>query len=81
VVPSVNHVKSSPLWSGQRAEDGMVEHVDAAPKARFTLSDDRVHLGNLGPEFFAHLRRWQAFRYRHRGRFDSGGHVTQSHDD
>ena len=77
---SMHHMELSPLWRGQRAQDGVVEHVDAATKARFTSRDDRVHLGNLGPEFLAHLRRRQAFGDRHRGRFDTVGHVTESHD-
>ena len=81
VMLAMHHMKLSPLWRGQRAQDGMVEHVDATSKARFAPRYDCIHLDDLGPEFFAHLRRWQAFRDRHRRRLDSARHVTQSHDD
>ena len=81
VMHSMHHMELSPLWRGQWAQDGMVEHVDAASKAHFALRYDGIHLDNLGPEFVAHLRRRQAFRDRHCGGFDSAGHVTESDDD
>ena len=63
-MPSVHHMKFSPLWRSQRAQNRMVEHVDAAPEARFTLRDNRVHRLNLCPDLLSHFIRRQALRLR-----------------
>jgi hypothetical protein len=81
VMPSMHQMKLSPLCRSQRTQKRMVEQVDPAPEAHFTLRDDRIHRHNLCPELASHLLHRQAFRLRDRRCFASGGHVTQSHDD
>ncbi len=81
VMPSMNHVEFSPLWRSQRAQNRMVKDEDAASEARFTLRDDGIHRFELCRDLASHRVDRQAFRHRHRRRFDSAGHVTQSHDD
>lgn len=51
--------------ASQWTENGMVEHVDAAPEARLALRDDRIHRLNLCRDFVSHRVDRQAFRHRH----------------
>src|SRR5450755_4454973 len=81
VVASMHHMKLSPLWRSQWAQNRVVEHVDAAPEARFALRDDGVHRLDLCRDLVSHRVDRQAFRHRYRRRLDPAGHVTQSHDD
>ena len=54
-MPAMHYVEFSPLWRGQRAQNWMVEHVDPAAEARFTLRDDRVHGLDFCSEVISHV--------------------------
>ena len=69
VMASMHHMQFSPLWRGQRAQDRVVEHVNPAAEACFTLRDDGIHLPDHVAELGAYLLHWQAFRHRHRRGF------------
>jgi hypothetical protein len=57
VVAAVEEMEFSPLVSGKRAEDGMVQQL-AEAEAGFALGDDRIHGGDgLGGMGFDFLRR------------------------
>ena len=57
VMPSVHHVKRSPLRRRERAHDRMVEQLDVPPEAGFTLRNDRIHRRELCPDLVLYLRR------------------------
>ena len=57
VMPSMHHMKLSPLCCSQRTQNRMVEQLNVAPEAGFTLRDDRIHCCKLCPDLVSHLLR------------------------
>ena len=64
----------------QRTQNRMVEQLDVAPEAGFTLRDDRIHRRELCPNLVSHLLHRQPPRLHDCGGLSSGRYVAQSHD-